>query len=67
MIQNAHLMDTPAPISQTAGTTNTAILVRYPDGTEVPIGIPAGVSPRAIWEGIDLLGEDYTLMGVVSS
>jgi hypothetical protein len=54
---------TPATVSN--GFSDTALVVRYPDQTIVPVAVPAG-STAAGYAGIieDVMGDGYTVIDV---
>lgn len=63
---NEHLLDVPAPEQTYPGVADVALVVRFPGLDEpVQMGVQTGVTPRAIWSGIEAMDEGYELVGVV--
>lgn len=49
-----------------SGFTNVALRVRYPDGTIVPVGLPAGTTGRVYRQVLaDVMGPTYVVEGVI--
>lgn len=51
----------------TNGVTDTALSVRYPDGTVVPVGLPVDTTARQYRKIIEeVMGDGYTVLGVIA-
>lgn len=57
------LLDSPATEANGPGTTNTALLIRFPDDTVVPVGIQVGHTAREYLSAYTQ-DPDYTAVGV---